>query len=68
MYQSKGIKTNIITAEGDPASAILDESEKGDYDLIIMKTHTMKERKRFMLGSVTDKVVHHINIPILIIR
>jgi len=33
-----------------------------------MKTHTMKERKRFMLGSVTNKVIHHVNIPIMIIR
>lgn len=68
LYQREGIKTDTILAEGDPASAILDEAKKGDYDLVIMKTHTMKERKRFMLGSVTNKVVHHINKPILIIR
>ena len=68
MYRKKGITTETKVAEGDPASAILDEAEKGDYDLVIMKTHTMKERKRFMLGSVTNKVVHHINVPIMIIR
>jgi nucleotide-binding universal stress UspA family protein len=68
MYRNKGITTETKVSEGDPASAILDEAEKGDYDLVIMKTHTMKERKRFMLGSVTNKVVHHINVPIMIIR
>jgi len=68
LYQEEDIETETIVTEGDPASAILDETEKGDYDLIIMKTHTMKERKRFMLGSVTNKVIHHVNIPIMIIR
>lgn len=68
MYRNKVITTETKVAEGDPASAILDEAEKVDYDLVIMKTHTMKERKRFMLGSVTNKVVHHINVPIMIIR
>ena len=68
MYIDKGIKTDTMLAEGDPASAILDEAEKGDYDLVIMRTNTMKKRKRFMMGSVTNKVVHHIDKPILIIR
>jgi nucleotide-binding universal stress UspA family protein len=68
IYRKEGIKTDTILLEGDPASVILDEAERGDYDLVIMKTHTMKKRKRFMLGSVTNKVVHHINKPILIMR
>jgi nucleotide-binding universal stress UspA family protein len=68
IYRKEGIKTDTILMEGDPASVILDEAERGDYDLVIMKTHTMKKRKRFMLGSVTNKVVHHINKPILIMR
>jgi len=68
MYSDKGIDTDTIIKEGDPASAILDEAEKGDYDLVIMRTHTMKKRKRFMMGSVTNKVVHHIKVPIMIIR
>jgi len=68
MYRDKGIETDTTLAEGDPASAILDEAEKGDYDLVIMRTNTMKKRKRFMMGSVANKVVHHIDKPILIIR
>lgn len=69
MYEIEGINTEIIVEEGDdPASMILDEAEKGEYDLIIMKSHTLKKRSRFMLGSVTNKVVHHIKIPILVVR
>ncbi len=68
LYRQEGIKTESKVIEGDAASEILDETEKGDYDLVIMKTHSMKENKRFMLGSVTNKVVHHINAPILVVR
>jgi nucleotide-binding universal stress UspA family protein len=68
LYKQEGIKTESKVIEGDAASEILDEAEKGDYDLVIMKTHSMKENKRFMLGSVTNKVVHHINKPVLVVR
>jgi len=68
LYKQEGIKTESKVIEGDAASEILEESEKGDYDLVIMKTHSMKENKRFMLGSVTNKVVHHINVPVLVVR
>lgn len=68
LYEEKGIEVETKIVEGDPAHNILEEAKEGDYDLIIMKTHSMKKRKRFLLGSVTNKVIHHINIPILIIR
>jgi nucleotide-binding universal stress UspA family protein len=28
----------------------------------------MKENKRFLLGSVTNKVVHHIKVPVLVVK
>lgn len=68
LYEDEGIETNSKVVEGDAASEIIDEAEKGNYDLVIMETHSMKEHKRFMLGSVTNKVVHHIDVPILVIR
>jgi nucleotide-binding universal stress UspA family protein len=64
----EGVDFEILMAEGDPASEIIDEADNGDYDLVVMQTHTMKERKRFMMGSVSNKVVHHIKKPIMIIR
>jgi nucleotide-binding universal stress UspA family protein len=68
MYEVKGVKTELKEIEGDPAEEILDEAENGDYSMIIMRTHDMKNKKRFLLGSVTNKVVHHISIPILVVR
>ncbi len=68
-YKEQGI-TNVKVKElvGDPASEILNEANEGDYDLVVMRTHGMTATKRFMLGSVTNKVVHHIKKPILVVR
>jgi len=67
-YNKKDVKTEIKEIVGDPATEILKEVEEGDYDLVIMRTHGMGPTKRFMLGSVTNKVVHHIKKPILVVR
>jgi len=67
-YEDLGLKIQVKETAGDPPVEIIEESEKGDYDLIIMRTHGMKATKRFMLGSLTDKVVHHAKIPVLVVR
>jgi len=68
-YKDKGVlKLEIKEIVGDPASEIINEAQEGDYDLVIMRTHGMGATKRFMLGSVTNKVVHHIKKPILVVR
>jgi len=58
----------IKVLTGEPASAILDVAVQEDADLILMCTHGMGAAKRFLLGSVTNRVVHHADIPVLIIR
>ena len=68
-FKDSGIKTSELTSIGDPASEILNLTNTEDtIDIVVMSTHGMSTTKRFLLGSVTNKVVHHINIPILIIR
>jgi len=68
-YKDKGVlKLEIKEIVGDPASEIINEAQEGDYDIVIMRTHGMGATKRFMLGSVTNKVVHHIKKPILVVR
>ncbi len=57
-----------ICEAGNPAATILDVAEKNECDLIMMCTHGMGAVKRFLLGSVTNKVVHHAKIPVLIVR
>ena len=54
--------------EGDPADAILDVAEEQNADLIIVGNKGMTGAKRFLLGSVPNKVSHHAPCSVLIIR
>jgi nucleotide-binding universal stress UspA family protein len=54
--------------QGDPADAILDLAEERKADLIIVGNKGMTGAKRFLLGSVPNKVSHHAPCSVLIIR
>jgi len=65
-----GTDINISTkfVIGDAASAIIDTAEEDGCDIIIMCTHGMSGTKRFLMGSVANKVVHHATVPVLVLR
>ena len=54
--------------EGDAAEAIITEADRQPGTLIVMATHGRSGLGRWLLGSVTDKVVRHANHPTLVIR
>lgn len=61
-----GLKYQLIKAIGNPAEEILDESKKG-YDLAILGSRGLGSVERFLIGSITSRVSHHIKIPMMII-
>jgi nucleotide-binding universal stress UspA family protein len=54
--------------EGDPADAILDVAEETKADLIVVGNKGMTGAKRFLLGSVPNKISHHAPCGVLIVR
>lgn len=55
-------------AAGDVAEVILDTAIEKKIDLIVMSTHGYSGITRWVLGSVTEKVLAHAPCPVLIIR
>ena len=53
---------------GTAAEHIVLESEKDDDTLIVMSTHGRSGAGRWVMGSVTDKVLHAVKTPLMIIR
>jgi nucleotide-binding universal stress UspA family protein len=53
---------------GDAADAILDVAEEQRCDLIVVGNKGMTGAKRFLLGSVPNKVSHHAPCSVLIVR
>ncbi len=66
--RSKGVQVETHAREGDPADAILDVAEEQDADLIVVGNKGMTGAKRFLLGSVPNKVSHHAPCSVMIIR
>jgi len=70
---SKQIENNVskvstIVESGDPADEILITAKKVDADIIIIGYKGYGKEGRFLLGSVTDKVVRHASMSVLVVR
>ena len=63
-----GLDVETFAREGDPADAILDVAEERDADLIVVGNKGMTGARRFLLGSVPNKVSHHAPCSVLIVR
>lgn len=53
---------------GNAAEEVLNFSETGQYDLVVMATHGRTGVQRFLVGSVTEQVIRHSQCPVLAIR
>ena len=66
--RAAGVQVDVFARQGDPADAILDVAEERGADLIVVGNKGMTGAKRFLLGSVPNKVSHHAPCSVLIIR
>lgn len=67
-FLERDVNASARVLLGDPAEIIVEVSKNEKFDVTIMCTHGMGFTKRFRMGSVTDKVVHHSSIPVFVIR
>ena len=68
LAEEAGVQAEKFARQGDPADAILDVAEETKADLIIVGNKGMTGARRFLLGSVPNKVSHHAPCSVLIIR
>ena len=57
----------ILVAEGDPAESIIKAAKNLHADSIVLGSHSRKWLENIVMGSVTNKVLHHTPVPLLII-
>jgi nucleotide-binding universal stress UspA family protein len=50
---------------GEPASTLIGELDKGEYDLVVLGTHGRTGLKRFLLGSIAEKLVRYSPVPVV---
>jgi nucleotide-binding universal stress UspA family protein len=56
-----------IVAQGNPAESVLDISKTHLIDLIVMGTHGVSGYETFLMGSVTNRVLHKTTVPVLVV-
>jgi nucleotide-binding universal stress UspA family protein len=58
------IEITRVIEEGGPAEKIVEYARSEDASLIMMPTHGLSSFRRFLLGSVTAKVLHDAECPV----
>ncbi|WCM91845.1 universal stress protein [Acidovorax sp. NCPPB 2350] len=66
---AQGVKVKAVVAKSDlVAEAIIAAAAKHQCDLIVMASHGRKGLKRLLLGSETQHVLTHSQVPVLVLR
>ncbi|MFB6093978.1 MAG: universal stress protein [Halanaeroarchaeum sp.] len=66
--EDAGVPVSTAVTRGVPHEAILERAETVGADLIVMATHGRTGIDRFLLGSVTEKVIRSTDRPVLVVR
>jgi nucleotide-binding universal stress UspA family protein len=67
-FREKGLTVSEVTASGNPVDVILDYAESNAVDILTMSTHGLSGIKRWILGRVSEKVLHAGDMPVLVAR
>ena len=65
---SRGVTARAITWEGQAGEAIVAAAIAEHADLVVVGTHCRGRLGRLVSGSVSDHVVHHAPVPVLVVR
>jgi nucleotide-binding universal stress UspA family protein len=66
--EERGVAVETEVMQGLPAAAIREYSDDNEVDLVVMGTHGRTGVERYLLGSVTERVVRTSDVPVLTTR
>jgi nucleotide-binding universal stress UspA family protein len=65
---AQGYQVRQVFREGDPATEILELAQSEGVGLIVVGSHGRTGMRRFLLGSVSDKITTHAPCSVLVIK
>lgn len=66
--RSRGVEVeSVVVDDPQPALAILEVAEREDVDLVALATHGYGGMRRAVIGSVADKVLRGVEVPLLLL-
>jgi len=66
--QAEGFEVQSLLALGEPSDEIIRAARELGVDLIAMATHGHRLIGDLVYGSTADKVRHHVDIPVLLLK
>lgn len=66
--KAQGLTPTALLKEGDPGDVILRTAKEEGIDLIVMGSHGRSGLTRFLLGSVSDRVLTHATCSVLVVK
>jgi nucleotide-binding universal stress UspA family protein len=66
--EKSDVKIETVIGEGDAASNIVVYARNGGFDTIIMGSRGVGSFKEMVLGSVSNKVLHHAKCSVMIVK
>lgn len=67
-FEELGLEYTLRVAIGDPAAEIIETSEKEKADLLIIGSRGLGALRGAVIGSVSQKVAHHVKCPVMIVK
>ncbi|KIL53575.1 universal stress protein [Jeotgalibacillus alimentarius] len=68
LVKAEGIKANLIIEHGDPEEMLIDHANSNDYDLVLVGSRGRNKFQTMVLGSVSHKLVKHIDAPVMVVK
>ncbi|PZR70462.1 MAG: universal stress protein [Candidatus Dormiibacter spiritus] len=68
LLREAGVTGQTVMRAGRPAEEILDMADEGGFDLIVIGHRGVSRAQRFLMGSVSERVVRHASRPVLVAR
>lgn len=66
--KASGVALKTLLRQGSPAEVILEEAKKMKADIVVTGSHGRHGASKFLLGSVSSKIVDHAACSVLVIR
>jgi nucleotide-binding universal stress UspA family protein len=66
--QKSGIKNECTVLRGTPETAIVEFSQGVKESMMALSTHGRSGLGRVLIGSVADKVIRSLEVPVMVVR
>ena len=68
LAREASVEVHTELCEGRPGEVIVGEAERSGADLIVVGSHGQGALEDFLLGSVSQYVLHHARVPVCVVR